>query len=202
MTDKLLQSIEGYAQSRHIPIIRRETANLLKILLISKKPMELLEIGTAVGYSAICMMSVLPAGARIDTIENEYEVAARARENIREAGYGEQIRLIYGDASEIMKNLDKRYDLIFIDAAKGQYNDYLKLAKRLLVPDALLIADNVLYKGMVSNTGCDRKKTRTIIQSLRKFTDTLKNDSSFITVILDIGDGVSVSSFIGGRNEI
>lgn len=197
MNKELLGEMEIYAGTNHVPIILTETRELLKVLTSIKKPKKVLEIGTAIGYSSILIKEHAHRDCKIDTVDCDYEMILQARKNIEKAGYTGDINIIFGDATEVLTSLNTKYDMIFFDAAKNQYNEYYKYSLDLFDDDALLIADNVLYKGLINDLEYKKRKNRTIIRSLRKFIFTISNDEKLVTTILDIGDGVSISSFKG-----
>ncbi|HPZ05944.1 MAG: O-methyltransferase [Acetivibrionales bacterium] len=189
----LLKEMEQYACRHHVPIINRETAELLIVLGRLVRPARILEIGTAIGYSAILLSGILAKGGRIDTIERDEDMLAKAHENIKRAGLEDTIAVIAGDASDVLPCLDKSYDMIFMDAAKGQYIGFLPECLRMLRNGGLLISDNVLYKGMVASGEPVGRKKRTIVNNMREYLDTLRNDPSLDTSILTVGDGVALS---------
>ena len=147
--NELLETIEQEALDTYVPIIRKETKSLLKVLLCMQKPMNILEVGTAIGFSALVMSEYAPEGSHITTIEKYEKRIPIARENFRRAGKEDKITLIEGDALEVMKGLTGSYDFIFMDAAKGQYIHYLPEVLRLLSPGGLLVSDNVMQDGDV-----------------------------------------------------
>lgn len=189
----ILKELRSYAQLNNIPVIQPETAKLLLVLGRIVRPKRILEIGTAIGYSSILLSETLQPGGIIDTIENYDEMIEIARENIKTAGRQDIINTIAGDAIEVVMCLDKKYDLIFLDAAKGQYPELLPDCLRLLVPGGVLISDNVLYKGMVANDRLVVRRKKTIVKRLREYLDCICNDQSLDTCILPVGDGVAVS---------
>ncbi|MCI8939561.1 MAG: O-methyltransferase [Dorea sp.] len=192
--DPLLEAIESEALESFVPIIRTETKSLLKVLLTLAKPMRILEVGTAVGYSALVMQTYGPENCKITTIENYVERIPVARANFARAGKESDITLIEGDALEVMKGLTGPYDFIFMDAAKGQYIHYLPEAMRLLVPGGLLVSDNVLQDGDVINSRfAVERRNRTIHSRMREYLFELKHREDLQTVILPVGDGVAVS---------
>ena len=146
---EILEDIEREALADNVPIIRREMQSFLKVLLMVKKPMRVLEVGTAVGFSALLMSEAAPEGCRITTIENYEKRIPIARENFRRAGKEEQITLIEGDAMDVLKTLEGSFDFIFMDAAKGQYIHYLPEILRLLAKGGILVSDNVMQDGDV-----------------------------------------------------
>jgi predicted O-methyltransferase YrrM len=189
----LLKEMEQYAAPRYIPIVNRDTADLLIVLGRLVRPVRILEIGTAIGYSAILLSGILTQGGRIDTIERDEMMLTRAHEYIKRAGLEDTIALIAGEASEVLACLDKTYDMIFMDAAKSQYLGFLPECLRLLRNGGLLISDNVLYRGMVDMEGPVARKKRTIVNNMRAYLDALRSDPSLDTCILAVGDGVALS---------
>lgn len=186
--------IEEEARRDDVPIIRKEMKNFLKVMLALKQPVNILEVGTAVGYSSILMSENIPEGSRITTIEN-YDVRIPiARENFRRAGKEDVITLIEGDAAEVLKRLEGTYDFIFMDAAKGQYIHFLPDIIRLMSKGGLLISDNVLQDGDIveSRYGVTRRN-RTIHTRMRDYMYELTHCDSFITSIVPIGDGITLS---------
>lgn len=198
---ELLEAIEKEALDTYVPIIRKEMQSFLKVLLAIRKPMRILEVGTAVGFSALLMSEYAPAGCKITTIEKYEKRLPIARENFRRAGREEQIILIPGDALEVMKGLEGPYDFIFMDAAKGQYIAYLPEVMRLLSDDGVLVSDNVLQDGdiMESRYAVERRN-RTIHGRMREYLYELKHNSKLLTSILPLGDGVALSTKL--REEI
>lgn len=190
----LLETIEKEALDSYVPIIRTETKSLLKVLLALKKPMQILEVGTAVGFSALVMNAYAPEGSKITTIEKYEKRIPIARENFRRAGKESDIILIEGDALEVMKGLAGPYDFVFMDAAKGQYIHYLPEVTRLLAPGGLLVSDNVLQDGDVTKSRfAVERRNRTIHSRMREYLFELKHNEEFETTILPVGDGVALS---------
>lgn len=190
----LLEQIEREALDSFVPVIRKETQSFLKVLLLIKKPVRILEVGTAVGFSALLMSEYMPEGGRITTIENYEKRIPIARENFRRAGREEQITLIEGDALEVMKSLAGPYDLIFMDAAKGQYIHYLPEAVRLLDTGGVLVSDNVLQDGeVIESRFAVERRNRTIHSRMREYLYELKHHDSLLTSILPLGDGIALS---------
>lgn len=190
----LIETIEREALKSCVPIIRKETQSFLKVLLMIKKPLRILEVGTAVGFSAILMSEYMPSDGCITTIENYAKRIPIARENIRRAGREDKIKLIEGDAFEVMKGLDGLYDLIFMDAAKGQYIHYLPEAIRLLASEGILVSDNVLQEGdIIESRFAVERRNRTIHSRMREYLYELKHSACLQTSILPLGDGVALS---------
>lgn len=191
---EILEMIEQEALKERVPIIRKEMQSFLKVLLLLKRPKRILEIGAAVGFSALLMSEYAGSGCRIDTIENYEKRIQKAEENIKRAGKEEQIHLLKGDAMEILKMLEEPYDMIFVDAAKAQYIAYFPEAMRLLNNGGILISDNVLQDGgiMESRFAVERRD-RTIHSRMREYLYLLKHDERLETAVVPIGDGASVS---------
>ncbi len=191
---EILEQIEKEALADRVPIIRKETQSFLKVLLTLKKPMSILEIGTAVGFSALLMSEYAPEDCKITTIEKFEKRIPIARNNFVRGKKEEQIQLLEGDALEIMKGLKGSYDFIFMDAAKAQYIHYLPEAVRLLNPEGILLTDNVLQDGdvMESRFAVERRN-RTIYKRMRDYLYILKHDERLETSILPVGDGAAVS---------
>ena len=166
---EILEKIETEARAADVPIIRREMQSFLKVLLMMKKPGRVLEVGTAVGFSALLMSEYVPENCRITTIENYEKRIPIARENFRLAGKEKQITLIEGDAADVLKTLDASYDFIFMDAAKGQYIHYLPDILRLLTPGGCLVSDNVMQDGdVIESRFAVERRNRTIHARMRE----------------------------------
>ena len=191
---EILEAVEQEALSTYVPIIRKEMQSFLKVLLMIQKPMCILEVGTAVGFSAILMSEYLPEGSRITTIENYEKRIPIARNNFKRAGKEEQITLIEGDALEVMKTLEGPYDFIFMDAAKGQYIHYMPEAVRLLADGGILMSDNVLQDGdIIESRFAVERRNRTIHSRMRDYLYELKHSNVLETSIIPLGDGVALS---------
>ena len=191
---ELLEKIESEARAADVPIIRREMQSFLKVLLMLKKPVQVLEVGTAVGFSALLMSENVPEECRITTIENYEKRIPIARENFRRAEKENQITLLEGDAAEVLKTLDGPYDFIFMDAAKGQYIHYLPDVLRLLPPGGCLVSDNVMQDGdVIESRFAVERRNRTIHARMREYLYELKHNDNLVTSIIPLGDGVAVS---------
>ena len=190
----IVSIIEKEAVACEVPIIRKETKEWMKTMLLIKKPLQVLEVGTAVGFSAIYMSQYLPAGAHITTIEKWEPRIEQAKLNFARAGVEDKITLLAGDAADVLKELHGSYDFIFMDAAKGQYIHFLPEVIRLLAKDGVLISDNVLQDGEVldSKYVVDRRN-RTIHTRMREYLYTLKNHELLETSIIPLGDGIALS---------
>ncbi len=189
-----LEDLRLYSEAENVPVIRRETGSLLKFFLAEKRPSSILEVGTAIGFSALFMSEYMPEGCHITTIEKNGKRIACARRNFRQVEREGQITLLEGDASAILPELTTPFDLIFMDAAKGQYLHFLPQVIRLLNPGGLLISDNVLQGGdVLESRYAVTRRDRTIHTRMREYLYALKHDPALETVILPLGDGVSVS---------
>lgn len=193
---ELCDEMEKYAHENFVPIIRKEMESFLRVMVEIKKPKRILEVGTAIGYSAIMMASVMPDDCTITTIENYEKRIPIARANIEKAGMNDRIRLIEGDAMEVIPGLEEKFDFVFMDAAKGQYINFLPLVMEKLQPEAVMISDNVLQEGDIieSRFGIERRN-RTIHSRMREYLYQLKNMEEFHTTIVPIGDGITVSVY-------
>lgn len=186
--------IEEEAIRDEVPIIRKETKEWIKTMLLIRKPMRVLEVGTAVGFSAIYMSQYLPAGAHITTIEKWEPRIDKAKENFKRADKEDCITLLEGDAADILKELQEPFDFIFMDAAKGQYIHFLPDVIRLLATGGVLISDNVLQDGEVLDSKyVVERRNRTIHSRMREYLYTLKNHEQLETSIIPLGDGVALS---------
>ena len=191
---RILDAVEREALDSYVPIIRKEMQSFLKLLLAMTKPKRILEVGTAVGFSSILMAEYDPVPCEIVTIENYEKRIPIARENFKRAGKEEQITLLEGDAAEILPTLTEPFDLIFMDAAKGQYPAYLEQVMRFLVPGGILITDNVLQDGdIIESRFAVERRDRTIHSRMREYLYTLKHHPELETSILPLGDGVALS---------
>ena len=190
----VIEAIEQEALRDRVPIIRKEMQSFLKVLLMIKRPMRILEVGAAVGFSSILMSEYMPEGGHITTIENYDKRIPIARANFKRAGKEEQIDLIEGDALEVMHDLEGPYDLIFVDAAKGQYIHYLPEVMRLLGTDGVLVSDNVLQEGdVIESRFAVERRNRTIHSRMREYLYELKHHDQLQTSIIPLGDGVALS---------
>ncbi|MDI9515240.1 MAG: O-methyltransferase [Clostridiaceae bacterium] len=189
----IFKELEEYAAINHIPIIPPETAALLRIMVKIQRPARILEVGTAIGYSALIMAAASKGKFHIDTIEILEETASLAERNIQRSGFGSNIRVLRGDAFEILQCLTTPYDMIFLDASKGQYPEYLPECLRLIREGGVILSDNVLYRGLVAQKGHVDHKHRTIAVRLGEYLDSLCKNPLLDTAIIPIGDGLAVS---------
>ena len=190
----LVRTIEQEAIRDYVPIIRKESQSLLRVLFKIKKPGQVLEVGTAIGFSAILMGECIPEDSHLTTIEKYEKRIPIAKENFKRAGMEDKITLIEGDAVEVLKGLEGPYDFIFMDAAKGQYIHFLPEVLRLLAPGGILVSDNVLQDGdVVESRYAVVRRNRTIHSRMRDYLWTLKHMEGLETMVLPIGDGMTVS---------
>lgn len=192
MNTEELQKIKEKALEEHIPIIMDDTLEVIDKILKEIEPKRILEIGTAVGYSAMCFSEYLQQGGIIDTIERDEERIAQAKVNIVKVGVAEKINILEGDAVEILPTLTGKYDMIFIDAAKGKYPFFLKEALRMLEKNGIILADNILYKGYVMSD-YNKHKQRTAVRNLREYIQEVTGNPNLETEILEVGDGLAIS---------
>ena len=192
MDEVILEEIKQKALEEHIPIIMDDTLEIIANILTKDKPKRILEIGTAVGYSAICFSRYLSENGVIDTIERDDQRIKQANENVNKLGLESKIHIHSGDAVEILPTLTEKYDVIFIDAAKGKYPFFLKESERLLNPHGIIFADNILYKGYVMSD-YNKHKQRTAVRNLREYIKEVTENPNFETEILEVGDGLAIS---------
>lgn len=192
---EILDQIEKEAIAVYVPIIRKEMQSFLKLLLAMQKPMRILEVGTAVGFSAILMAQYAPADCKIVTIENYEKRIPVAKENFKRAGKDEQITLLEGDAMQILPTLSGEFDMIFMDAAKGQYINFMPDILRLLKSGGVLVSDNVLQDGdIIESHYVVERRNRTIYKRMREYMYELTHNEGLVTAVLPVGDGITVSA--------
>lgn len=187
-----LEKIKQKALNEHIPIIMDDTLEVIAKILTEKKPKRILEIGAAVGYSAIRFSKYLAEDGLIDTIERDEERIEEAKQNFKKVEVENKINLYEGDAVEILPTLNEKYDVVFIDAAKGKYPFFLKEALRMLKQDGIIFADNILYKGYVMSD-YNKHKQRTAVRNLREYIKETTENPNLETEILEVGDGLAIS---------
>ena len=190
-----LEQLERQAKKDDVPIIRREMQSFMKFLMAAHKPKRILEVGTAVGFSALLMCEYNPVSCEIVTIENYEKRIPIAIENFKKAGREQQIQLIAGDAAEVLKTLEEPFDFIFMDAAKGQYLRFLPDVLRLLNSGGILVSDNVLQEGdLIESHYAVERRNRTIHKRMREYLYELKHNDALVTSLIPLGDGVAIST--------
>lgn len=189
-----LDELEAYAIQTQVPIIRKEMQSFMRTMLLMNKPKRILEVGTAIGFSALLMSEFMPQDGHITTIENYEKRIPIARANFQKYGKEDRITLLEGDAAEVLKTLEGTYDFIFMDAAKGQYIHYLPQIMRILTSGGVLISDNVMQDGdIIESKYAVTRRDRTIHRRMREYLYTLTHHEELQTSILTLGDGVAVS---------
>lgn len=188
----LLKELEDYALENSVPIIHREVGNFLRFIINVKKPAKILEIGTAIGYSSILMCSSAK-NIKIKTIEIDNDMVKLSRENIEKSGFKNNIEVIEGDCLKVIKELDEKFDMIFLDASKGHYNQIFEDCLRLLSDDGIIIGDNVLFRGMVASRKLLIRRKITIVKRMKLFLNRISNDNNLVTAVIPMGDGISVT---------
>ena len=191
-TDKF-KELEDFAKENYVPIAQKETIKFLEFMVSLKKPLRILELGTAIGYSAILMHEASGSKAKITTIERDENMIKYARENLKKYNLEDVIEIKEGDCLEVLEKLDEPYDLIFMDAGKGHYNHFLPHCLRLLKEDGIIIADNVLFRGMVASNELVKRRKITIVKRMRTYLDMVSKDESLITSVIPMGDGIAVT---------
>ena len=192
-SEEMLDEIRKYARESWIPVILDDSLDYIESKILNGKKIErILEIGTAIGYSAICFSKFLTDSGKIDTIEIDKQRIMLAKANIDMMQISDKVNIIEGDALKVLKSLDKKYDFIFIDGPKSHYVEYLPICLKLLADGGTIVADNVIYKGMVTGPEVVKHKQRTAVMRLREFINVVKNDEKLNSELLDIGDGILV----------
>lgn len=191
--ESFLMELEMYAKLNHVPIIHPEVAQLIRVLLNIAKPKRILEIGTAIGYSALIMASVIEREGRIISIEKREDMINMAEKNIHDSGYSDMIKIIKGEAEEVLPNINDEFDFIFIDAAKGQYMEFFPHCIRNLAEGGIILSDNVLYKGMVASDDLVLRRKKTIVKRMRSYLDYITSNKDLESSVIPIGDGVAIT---------
>lgn len=189
----ILAEMEQYAKENAVPIVHPEVRALLTFLCKLHKPKRILEIGTAIGYSAAVFAENLPAGGRVISIERDKDMTSLALCNIEKLGLSDKIRVIEGEALEVLPCLEKQFDLVFIDAAKGYYHEFFDLTLPLVHSGGLIVSDNVLYKGMTAEDSLVPRRQKTIVGRMRDYLTLLCTHENLTTSVLPVGDGVALS---------
>lgn len=199
--DGLLKELEEYALEYNVPIVHKEVSDMLKVLLKVQKPKNILEVGCAIGYSSILFSTSTNGEAKIITVERNETMIEKAKENFKRSGFDNNITLLEGDAEELLKNVEGEFDMIFLDAAKGQYKLFYDLVIDKLKVGGLLISDNILYKGMIADDTLVMRRKKTIVKRMRNYLDYICNCDYLSTSLIPIGDGVALSYKDKERDE-
>ena len=189
-----LKEIEEFARDNKVPIVQKETGKFLELMVTMKKPLRILELGTAVGFSSILMYEASGTNPEIITIERDSKMIELAKKNINKFNLQDKIKILEGDCLEILEKLDEPFDLIFMDAGKGHYNHFLPHCLRLLKDDGVIIADNVLFRGMVASDELVKRRKITIVKRMRTYLEMVNDDDSLITSVIPMGDGIAVTT--------
>ncbi len=195
MDQQELEKVKQRALENHVPIIMDDTLHTIENYFKDVKLQSILEIGTAVGYSAMCFTNFLSEDGIIDTIERDPIMLEQAKKNIKLVGLQNKINIYEGDAVDILPTLNQKYDMVFIDAAKGKYPFFLKEALRMINTKGIIFADNILYKGYVLSD-YNKHKQRTAVRNLREYIKQVSENPNLDTKILDVGDGLAVSKLL------
>lgn len=190
----ILKEMELYAKENCVPIIQKEVGKFLELIITLKGPLKILELGTAIGYSAILMELCTKNSAKITTIERDLTMVSIARDNINKYGFNNNIEVIEGDCLEVLANLNEKFDLIFMDAGKGHYNHFLPHCLRLLENRGMIIADNVLFKGMVASKELLIRRKITIVKRMKTYLELVSNNPELVTSVIPMGDGIAVTT--------
>lgn len=188
----MLKELEDYAVDNNVPIVHKETAKFLEFMLNVKKPLKILELGTAIGYSAILM--ALNSKACITTIDRNEKMIEIAAQNIKKIGLNDRIEILNGECIDVLKGLNEEYDIIFIDAGKGHYGQFFNECIRLLKEDGIIIADNVLFRGMVPNNDLLQRRKITIVKRMRSYLAMVSKNSDLTTSVIPMGDGIAITT--------
>lgn len=188
-----LLKLENFAKENGVPIIQKEAAKFLEFMISMKAPKKILELGTAIGYSAILMSKTLNNKCRITTIERDENMINLAKKNIESFNLQDKIEIKEGECLEVLEKLDDKYDVIFMDAGKGHYNHFLPHCLRLLNDEGIIIADNVLFRGMVASDDLVKRRKITIVKRMRTYLDMVSNDENLITTVIPMGDGIALT---------
>ena len=188
-----LKEIEDFARENGVPIVQKETGVFLEFMTSMKKPKKILELGTAVGFSSILMYESAGTEPDIITIERDENMIEMAKINLERFNLTDKIKIEQGDCLEVLERLDDKFDLIFMDAGKGHYNHFLPHCLRLLMEDGIIVADNVLFRGMVASQELVKRRKITIVKRMRTYLDLVTQDENLITSVIPMGDGIAVT---------
>lgn len=191
--DGRLKEIEDFARENGVPIVQKETGVFLEFMTSMKKPKRILELGTAVGFSSILMYEAAGTEPEIITIERDEKMIELATSNLEKFNLSHKIKIEKGDCLEILEKLNEPFDLIFMDAGKGHYNHFLPHCLRLLSEEGIIVADNVLFRGMVASQELVKRRKITIVKRMRTYLDMVTQDEKLITSVIPMGDGIAVT---------
>jgi predicted O-methyltransferase YrrM len=191
--DGTLKEIEDFAKENHVPIVQKETGVFLEFMTSMKKPKRILELGTAIGFSSILMYQASGTEPEIVTIERDEKMIELANINLKRFNLDKKIKIEEGDCLEVLERLKEPFDLIFMDAGKGHYNHFLPHCLRLLKDDGIIIADNVLFRGMVASPELVKRRKITIVKRMRTYLELVTQDKNLITSVIPMGDGIAVT---------
>lgn len=195
---EILRELEEYAHENNVPIVQSEVGNFLRFMVSVHKPKKILELGTAIGYSAILMCLATDKKCDITSIERDKRMFDIAKSNVVRAGLEDKISIIEGDCIEVLQTLQDSYDMIFMDAGKGHYNEFLPYCLKLLNKNGIIIADNVLFRGMVASDELVERRKITIVKRMRRYLEAISKDKSLLTSVIPMGDGIALTT---RRNE-
>ncbi|AIY79878.1 O-methyltransferase [Clostridium botulinum] len=189
----ILKEIEDFAKENTVPIVQKETGVFLEFMVNMKRPLRILELGTAIGFSSILMYEAAKTNPEIITIERDEKMIEFAKLNLKKFNLEDKIKIEQGDCLEVLEKLEEPFDLIFMDAGKGHYNHFLPHCLRLLKQDGVIIADNVLFRGMVASNELVKRRKITIVKRMRTYLDMVTSDEELITTVIPMGDGIAVT---------
>ncbi|MCR4945137.1 MAG: O-methyltransferase [Clostridium sp.] len=188
-----LKEIEEFARENGVPIVQEETGRFLEFMVNMKKPLRILELGTAIGFSSILMYEAAGTKTEIVTIERDPKMIELAKVNLKRFNLEDKIKIMEGECLEVLEKLNEPFDLIFMDAGKGHYNHFLPHCLRLLNKSGIIIADNVLFRGMVASDELVKRRKITIVKRMRTYLDMVSNDDELITSVIPMGDGIAIT---------
>ena len=191
--DGILKEIEDFARENGVPIVQKETGVFLEFMTSMKKPKRILELGTAIGFSSILMYEAAGTEPEIVTIERDEKMIELANLNLNKFNLSDKIKIEQGDCLEILEKLNEPFDLVFMDAGKGHYNHFLPHCLRLLKEDGIIVADNVLFRGMVASQELVKRRKITIVKRMRTYLELVTQDKNLITSVIPMGDGIAVT---------
>lgn len=190
--DPFLSELEDFALKNSVPIIERESLELLRFLVDFKKPKKILELGTAIGYSAIAMC-MEGKDSQVYSLDIDEDIQKIARKNIEKIGFSDRIKLFLGDAKDLIPTMPDGFDMVFIDAAKSHYREYFDLSIEKLNDNSLIVSDNVLFKGLIANDDLVNRRARTLVRHMRDYLVFLTHTEGLKTTVLPVGDGVAIT---------